>query len=116
MRIYYTKKNARGGMMSSLAELDRSNVVDVDLGSAEFKANAHRTMFFIQAEDGIRVHCVTGVQTCAFRSVPAEGNDEVRSSSRRAASGSYFVVSFGRYRAEERRVGKESKNQWCKYN
>ena len=27
--------------MSSLAELDRSNVVDVDLGSAEFKANAH---------------------------------------------------------------------------
>src|SRR6187549_3023969 len=30
--------------MSSLAELDRSNVVDVDLGSAEFKANAHRHM------------------------------------------------------------------------
>ena len=28
----------------SLAELDRSNVVDVDLGSAEFKANAHRLM------------------------------------------------------------------------
>ena len=31
-------------MMSLLAELDRSNVVDVDLGSAEFKANAHRYM------------------------------------------------------------------------
>ena len=31
-------------MMSFLAELDRSNVVDVDLGSAEFKANAHRYM------------------------------------------------------------------------
>src|ERR1700731_5349171 len=31
-------------MMSFLAELDRSNVVDVDLGSAEFKANAHRHM------------------------------------------------------------------------
>ena len=30
--------------MASLAELDRSNVVDVDLGSAEFKANAHRHM------------------------------------------------------------------------
>jgi len=30
--------------MPSLAELDRSNVVDVDLGSAEFKANAHRLM------------------------------------------------------------------------
>jgi cytochrome P450 len=31
-------------MVSLLAELDRSNVVDVDLGSAEFKANAHRYM------------------------------------------------------------------------
>jgi cytochrome P450 len=31
-------------MMSSLAELDRSNVVDVDLGSDDFKANAHRLM------------------------------------------------------------------------
>ena len=30
--------------MSSVAELDRSNVVDVDLGSAEFKANAHKHM------------------------------------------------------------------------
>src|SRR5438132_2327469 len=24
------------------------------------------TIFFFQAEDGIRDHCVTGVQTCAF--------------------------------------------------
>jgi len=31
-------------MMSSLAELDRGNVVEIDLGSAEFKANAHRYM------------------------------------------------------------------------
>ncbi len=31
-------------MVSSLAELYRSNVVDVDLGSAEFKAKAHRHM------------------------------------------------------------------------
>ena len=30
--------------MASVAELDRSNVVDIDLGSAEFKANAHRHM------------------------------------------------------------------------
>ena len=30
--------------MAALAELDRDNVVDVDLGSAEFKANAHRHM------------------------------------------------------------------------
>jgi cytochrome P450 len=31
-------------MTSLLAELDRSNVVDIDLGSAEFKANAHLHM------------------------------------------------------------------------
>ena len=31
-------------MISLPAELDRNNVVDVDLGSAEFKANAHRDM------------------------------------------------------------------------
>ena len=30
--------------MSSPAELDKSNVVDIDLGSAAFKANAHRHM------------------------------------------------------------------------
>ena len=30
--------------MSSPADLDESNVVDIDLGSAEFKANAHRHM------------------------------------------------------------------------
>jgi hypothetical protein len=30
--------------MSLPTELDHSNVVDVDLGSAEFKANAHRHM------------------------------------------------------------------------
>ena len=28
----------------TLAELDRDNVVDIDLGNAEFKANAHRHM------------------------------------------------------------------------
>ena len=30
--------------MSALAELDRDNVVEIDLGNAEFKANAHRHM------------------------------------------------------------------------
>src|SRR3954467_4993312 len=30
--------------MSSAADLDKSNVVDIDLGSAEFKANAHMHM------------------------------------------------------------------------
>jgi cytochrome P450 len=30
--------------MSALLEIDRNNVVDIDLGNAEFKANAHRHM------------------------------------------------------------------------
>src|SRR5947207_1016927 len=29
--------------------------------------------FFFQAEDGIRDHCVTGVQTVLFRSIPIDG-------------------------------------------
>ena len=33
-----------GGIMLSPADLDESNVVDIDLGSAEFKVNAHRHM------------------------------------------------------------------------
>src|SRR5215204_1958098 len=31
--------------------------------------------FFFQAEDGIRDHCVTGVQTCALPISTVEGND-----------------------------------------
>ena len=30
--------------MSSTLDLDADNVIDIDLGSAEFKANAHRHM------------------------------------------------------------------------
>src|SRR5947207_4987598 len=29
-------------------------------------------LFFFQAEDGIRLHCVTGVQTCALPIYPAQ--------------------------------------------
>jgi hypothetical protein len=31
-------------MVSFSAELDRGNVIDIDLGSTEFKSNAHRYM------------------------------------------------------------------------
>src|SRR5476649_3031100 len=31
-------------------------------------------VFFFQAEDGIRDHCVTGVQTCALPILPAENH------------------------------------------
>src|SRR5947207_6514472 len=34
--------------------------------STDRKSSQRRTFFFFQAEDGIRAHCVTGVQTCAL--------------------------------------------------
>src|SRR5215204_6782957 len=34
--------------------------------------------FFFQAEDGIRVHCVTGVQTCALPISPGQQTPRVR--------------------------------------
>src|SRR5438034_1612646 len=88
-------------------------------------------IFFFQAEDGIRDHCVTGVQTCALpiclRAGPFTGcgsgfaetkstgagetgfvhagnQDWIGPVARNAAEG----ASVGRdYRSEERRVGKE---------
>src|SRR5438132_11714510 len=65
--------------------------------------------FFFQAEDGIRDHCVTGVQTCAL---PISHRQAPRSrtppdvQSRRLLSGA---------RSEERRVGKECRSRWSPY-
>src|SRR5436190_3850801 len=41
--------------------------------------NSHIVCFFFQAEDGIRYHCVTGVQTCALPIyfVPSRPGDEM---------------------------------------
>src|SRR5438132_2261771 len=47
-------------------------------------------VFFFQAEDGIRDHCVTGVQTCALPICPAPrqaGQSEQRGTGRRAGRG-----------------------------
>src|SRR5437588_8496470 len=67
--------------------------------------------FFFQAEDGIRHHCVTGVQTCALPISDALPGSKATS----RAKGSYRnlgdLVSGRRRRvrcrSEERRVGKE---------
>src|SRR5205823_10733832 len=94
--------------------------------------------FFFQAEDGIRDKLVTGVQTCAFRSVlqwsrPADGlifgvrpkspnhTTSVSSKSPRAFKSSRSALSPRssrgssrslRLRSEERRVGKECRDRW----
>src|SRR5437588_1106249 len=95
--------------------------------------------FFFQAEDGIRDHCVTGVQTCALpisiRTLPrstrgsccAAGAEASRPRARRTGAchpllrlpalflGGLARRGFGLLRAlrsEERRVGKECGSRW----
>src|SRR5947207_4948367 len=93
--------------------------------------------FFFQAEDGIRDHCVTGVQTCALPisargppCAPARGACGGRRGGSGAAGGSRPSSGGGRgarrasrgwasrrrparrARSEERRVGKECRSLW----
>src|SRR5947207_15038025 len=78
-------------------------------------------VFFFQAEDGIRDHCVTGVQTCAL--------PILRSPARALCPLERFVIfvawssanlrrSSSAYasRSEERRVGKECRSRWVPRN
>src|SRR5207248_4216434 len=92
--------------------------------------------FFFQAEDGIRDRTVTGVQTCALpillnvdpaattgpRSVTLTTNAEVVTLASgftvTAATPSLVSVSpnSGQQRSEERRVGKEGRSRWGRYD
>src|SRR5947207_15896834 len=92
--------------------------------------------FFFQAEDGIRDHCVTGVQTCAL---PISGAGSFgrrtrpwRSDSRRLPAPQLAspegprrpsqprthvtAVRAVHPRSEERRVGKECRTRWMPYH
>src|SRR5882672_11855648 len=90
----------------------------VESFNTDIHARDHRCkgkIFFFQAEAGIRVHCVTGVQTCAlpicslerhsldrelhFAHLPAELRSHLRGE-----------------RSEERRVGKECRSRWSPYH
>src|SRR5436190_17367074 len=95
-------------------------------------------VFFFQAEDGIRDHCVTGVQTCALpisnggRSVFSTGTPTptnggyVAYGSRENGSATVrpqLILTLGRRpptvslaRSEERRVGKECRSRWWPYH
>src|SRR5438132_13181952 len=82
----------------------------------------HLLYFFFQAEDGIRDHCVTGVQTCAlpilfpnvnwFFLLNRFGQDP---RSRRFGLGGFLSVQSKRERSEERRVGKECRSRGPSY-
>src|SRR5688500_20213803 len=85
-------------------------------------------LFFFQAEDGIRDYKVTGVQTCALpisarRRTPSRPPSRCSSSIWTGPGGSWSAVwpqervvrctSSGR--SEERRVGKEGRSRWARY-
>src|SRR5438034_8947592 len=85
----------------------------------------HVIFFFFQAEDGIRDHCVTGVQTCALpiseRFVDSAGPEDLDHARRRAAQTedelrgltaqiTRAALENLRARSEERRVGKECRS------
>src|SRR5437588_2492376 len=93
--------------------------------------------FFFQAEDGIRDHCVTGVQTCALpicqiriaddailrhyhnRGIlPFEISTNLSAEEYEAAKAhlpSEMTLRGVYIRSEERRVGKECRSRWSPY-
>src|SRR6202047_140872 len=69
---------------------------------------------FFQAEDGIRVRTVTGVQTCAL---PIFAMARLSSWSSPAISlPSSATMISPILRSEERRVGKECRSRWSPYH
>src|SRR5260221_9689238 len=114
-----------------------------DMLLSRFTKNGARTcwFFFFQAEDGIRDHCVTGVQTCALpisNDIPEKNSRMVfccpsetgivicrRPVTYPSAPGNRrstwaFSLSASKKcrlrRSEERRVGKECRSRWSPYH
>src|SRR5438034_11106252 len=80
---------------------------------------SRRSLFFFQAEDGIRDHCVTGVQTCALPIFPVQNISIVVGVRYHQQQWKYFELERDRraivcayLRSEERRVGKECRCGW----
>src|SRR5947207_12980812 len=76
------------------------------------------SIFFFQAEDGIRDHCVTGVQTCALpifvrMSAVVSAAYGVGLGWRPDDAGCVVEQRESR-RSEERRVGKECRSRWAR--
>src|SRR5947207_4548387 len=67
-------------------------------------------LIFFQAEDGIRDHCVTGVQTCALPICHGAQAGTWRLSGHRVRT-----RRWGTARSEERRVGKECRGGRFRY-
>src|SRR5438132_2305372 len=54
------------GVVVVASQEDAINRIELMCASIKMKCFASLSFFFFQAEDGIRDHCVTGVQTCAL--------------------------------------------------
>src|SRR5256885_12451992 len=98
------------------------------------------SLFFFQAEDGIRDYKVTGVQTCALPiftlSVPTEKENATTTTIELTPPSGFTIDSFQptpgwrrdvkstgsgdsavvTKRSEERRVGKECRSRWSPYH
>ena len=77
--------------------------------------------FFFQAEDGIRDHCVTGVQTCALpislaHLMLAAMDSIIDKSEGAVAEERLNGINSNASRSEERRVGKECRSRWLPYH
>ena len=81
--------------------------------------------FFFQAEDGIRDHCVTGVQTCALPILIPRFINAYRNNSHKTEESKSSLsekeqykqnIEKGEERSEERRVGKECRSRWSPYH
>src|SRR5438132_14404214 len=72
--------------------------------------------FFFQAEDGIRDHCVTGVQTCALPIWVRWVRGGICHRWLRGQSACSPDKRAGHERSEERRVGKECRSRWAPYH
>ena len=78
--------------------------------------------FFFKAEDGIRDHCVTGVQTCALPILTSNAVIKIITHITPEAiffTGVALIIKLTKnIRSEERRIGKECKKRGsqCHYN
>src|SRR5699024_11441723 len=72
------------------------------------------SVFFFQAEDGIRDRNVTGVQTCALPISTAAGMPVAVGPP--VSIGGILGAVGGILRSEERRVGKECRSRWSRYH
>src|SRR5476649_3002416 len=88
------------------------------LAEQRTERNENRTLFFFfQAEDGIRDHGVTGVQTCALPIFDQPACEQRALPKRRSAIAVARAVDLQLYdRSEERRVGKECRSRWSPYH